>query len=133
VVLIDFLEKGTTINSQDYVKTLEKLCAWLHCMQKDLDPIPQHDSARPHTNRETQEPLQRLQLKEVLLHLLYSPYLAACDFHTKTQDMKILYGKIQDTKMLRKISIPRVHCAPFGSRYKNFQATKCLEEHIVSR
>lgn len=36
---------------------------------KDFYRILQHDYALPHSNRETQQGLQRLQFKEVLSHL----------------------------------------------------------------
>ncbi|KAJ7338607.1 hypothetical protein JRQ81_012509, partial [Phrynocephalus forsythii] len=59
---------------------LEKLHAQLHHVWKDLDPILLHNT-HPHRIRKTEEALQCLQFKEVLLQPPYSPDLVPCDFH----------------------------------------------------
>lgn len=78
---IDVMETGTTINSKHFVDRLGKLLALFHRIRKDLDPIFQHDNVHPQRLRETQQGLQRLQLKEVHPHPSYSPDFAPCNFH----------------------------------------------------
>ena len=74
-MIIDFLERGTSVNSQRYVQTLQKLRARLR-----KNAIIQHDNARPHTSRETNAPLQKMDFTNVLPHPPDSPDLAPCDF-----------------------------------------------------
>ena len=80
VVLVEFLERGATVNSARYVQTLKKLRARLHRVRPQKNSIIQHDNARPHTSRETTAALEKLQFRDVLPHPPYSPDLAPCDF-----------------------------------------------------
>lgn len=83
VILVDFMERGTTINSDQYCEILEKLRraiqnrrrgrltkgVWLH-----------HDNARVHTSRKTTALLVKFGW-DIVPHPPYSPDLAPCDFH----------------------------------------------------
>jgi len=78
VVLADFLEKETTINSQRYIETLTALkrrIEWIGIRNGTL----QHGNARPHTSAATTDAIQCLDFS-VLLHPPYSPDLASSDF-----------------------------------------------------
>ena len=81
IVHIEFLEQGTTINSERYVSTLRALKGRLRRVQQDKvkDVAIQHDNARPHTSRQTQCALQQLELPTIP-HPPYSPDLAPSDF-----------------------------------------------------
>ncbi|RUS70334.1 hypothetical protein EGW08_021903 [Elysia chlorotica] len=78
---IEFLEQGTTINSERYVSTLRALNGRLRRDRQDKvkDVVIQHDNARPHTSRQTQCALQQLELPTIP-HPPYSPDLAPSDF-----------------------------------------------------
>ena len=67
IVHIEFLEQGTTINSQRYVSTLRALKGRLRRVRQDKvkDVVIQHDNARPHTSRQTQCALQQLELPAI--------------------------------------------------------------------
>jgi hypothetical protein len=54
VVLIDFLEKGATVNSKCCTETLKILNKWLTRKGTETDDVLlQQDSARPHTSAAT--------------------------------------------------------------------------------
>ena len=58
VILVDFMSKGTTINSDVYINTLKKLKARMQRVQPALEMskvLLQHDNARPHTSLKTHE------------------------------------------------------------------------------
>ena len=80
VVLADFLEKQTTINSQRYVETLTALKRRIVRNGVRNGTLLQHDNARPHTSAATRDVIQRLGFS-VLPHPPYSPDLAPSDFH----------------------------------------------------
>lgn len=81
VLLTDFLEKGTTINSPRYIETLRKLRRRVCRVRGSTDRILlQHDNATPHTSHATREALTKLKF-ETLPHPPYSPDLAPCDFY----------------------------------------------------
>jgi hypothetical protein len=59
-ILIDFLEKGQTINSAHYVQTLNKLRRELReTRPKKKTVILQHDNGRPHIARLTLQTIQK--------------------------------------------------------------------------
>jgi len=80
VVLADFLEKETTINSQRYIETLTSLKRRIERTGIRNETLLQHDNARPHTSATTRDEIQRVELS-VLPHPPYSPDLAPSDFH----------------------------------------------------
>ena len=58
VILVDFMSKGTTINSDVYIDTLKKLKAIIQRVRPALEMtkvLLQHDNARPHTILKTCE------------------------------------------------------------------------------
>ena len=77
---MEFLEQGQTVNSERYVSTLRALKLRLKRVRGDKDSILQHDNARPHTSRQTQDALRQLELT-TLPHPAYSPDLAPSDYH----------------------------------------------------
>jgi len=80
VVLADFIEKETTINSQRYIETLAALKGRIERIGMRNETLLQHDNARPHTSATTRDAIQRLDFS-VLPHPPYSPDLAPSDFH----------------------------------------------------
>ena len=80
---MDFLERGSTINSERYCETLKKLRRaiqnkrWGKLSSKVLFF---HDNASPHTANRTRELLDHFGW-EVFAHAPYSPDLAPSDYH----------------------------------------------------
>jgi len=87
VVIADFLEKETTINSQCYIEILTSLKRRIEWTGIRNETLLQHDNARPHTSAATRDAIQRLDFS-VLPHPPYSPDLAPSDFH--------LFPKLRD-------------------------------------
>lgn len=90
VILVDVMPRGTTINSEAYVKTLHKLKNRFRRVRHDKNPaeiLILHDNARPHTSLRTREHLKKLGWT-TLPHPPYSPDLAPSDFH--------LFGPLKD-------------------------------------
>lgn len=57
------LEPGTTINSENYIVTLQALKQRLRRIRRDKgNVLLQHDNARPHVSRATTEAIERLNL-----------------------------------------------------------------------
>lgn len=74
-ILIDVMPKGGTINSESYVKTLDKLKQRFRRLQRHVNPrevFIQHDNARPHTSLRTSAHIAKLGWT-VLPHPPYSP------------------------------------------------------------
>jgi len=80
VILADFLQKETTINSQRYFETLTALKRKIERIGIRNETLLQHDNARPHTSTATRGAIQRLEFS-VLPYPPYSPSLAPSDFH----------------------------------------------------
>ena len=83
VILLDFLPKGETINSEVYIETFRKLKAKIECVRPNLDianVLLQHDNARPHTSIRTMEAITSFGWT-VIPHPPYSPDLARSDYH----------------------------------------------------
>jgi histone-lysine N-methyltransferase SETMAR len=90
VVLVDFLAKGSTINSEQYISTLKKLKARIRQARPHMnmqEVLLQQDNARPHTSRLTSEAIAKMGWG-VLPHPAYCPDLAPSDFH--------LFGPLKD-------------------------------------
>jgi len=60
VVLVDFLEKETTINSQRYIETLTALKRRIEQIGIRNKTLLQHDNARPHTSAATGDAVHRI-------------------------------------------------------------------------
>jgi histone-lysine N-methyltransferase SETMAR len=83
VLLVDFMERGTTINAERYCETLTKLRRAIQnrrCGMLSAGVVFLHDNARPHTARRTLTELQKFNW-QVLDHPPYSPDLAPSDYH----------------------------------------------------
>ncbi|GFO50446.1 mariner mos1 transposase [Plakobranchus ocellatus] len=89
VVHMEFLEQGQTVNSERYISTLRALR--LRRVRRDKDSFLQHDNARPHTGRHTQDALRQLELT-TLPHPAYSPDLAPSGYYLFPQLKKYLKG-----------------------------------------
>ena len=89
IVHIEFLEQGTTINSERCVSTLRALKGRLRRVRHDK--VIRHDNARPHTSRQTQCTLQQLE-RPTIPHPPYSPDLGPSDFFLFPLLMKHLKG-----------------------------------------
>jgi histone-lysine N-methyltransferase SETMAR len=93
VLLAHFQKRGENVNSAsyEYCEVLLKLLDAIrrkHPGQLARGVLLHHDSAWPHTARETQERIQELQW-ELLEHPPYSPDLATSDF--------LLFGPLNTT------------------------------------
>lgn len=93
ILLIDYLQKGKTVNGEYYVKLLDKLDTII----KEKRPgshkkkiIFHQDNARPHTALITMAKINELKY-ELLQHPPYSPDLAPSDFHLFPK-LKIFLG-----------------------------------------
>lgn len=83
VLLIDFLDKGRTINGQYYCDLLTKLRAAIKSKRRvklTKDVLLQHDNASSHTCISARQKISELGF-EVLPHPPYSPDLAPSDFY----------------------------------------------------
>ena len=83
VILVGFMPKGSTINSDVYIDTLRKLKARLRRVRPHLDMsevLLQHDTACPHTSLKTHEVIAFFGWTRVT-HPPYSPDLAPSDYH----------------------------------------------------
>ena len=80
VVLADFLEKETTVNSEHYIETLTALKRRIERIEIRNETLLQHDNARPHTSAATRDTIQRLGFS-VLPHLPYSPVISTCSLN----------------------------------------------------
>ena len=92
VVLSDFIEKETTINSQRYIETLTALKRRIERIGIRNEKLLQHDNARPHTSAATRDAIQRLEFS-VLPHAPYSPDLAPGYFHLFPELKEYLKGQ----------------------------------------
>ena len=96
LVYMEFLKQGQTVNSEKYISTLRTLKARLRRVRSGRDSILQHDNARPHTSRQTQDALAQLKLP-ALPHPAYSRDLAPSDYFLFLQLKKHLKGNHYDS------------------------------------
>lgn len=95
VLLVDFVERGTTINAEAYCSTLTKLRRAIQNKRRGMltkGILLLHDNARPHTAVRTQELISSFGWN-VLDHPPYSPDLAPSDFHLFRHLKEHLGGK----------------------------------------
>ncbi len=62
ILLMDFMDQGTTINSNRYCETLDRLCKAIRNKRPGLltrKPLLFHDNSRPHSSRFTTEHLEK--------------------------------------------------------------------------
>ncbi|GFO26571.1 histone-lysine N-methyltransferase SETMAR [Plakobranchus ocellatus] len=89
VVHMEFLDQGQTVNYERYISTLRSLKLSFGRLRSDKDSILQHDNARPHTSRQTQDALRKLE-RTTLPHPAYSLGLAPSDYYLFRQLKKYL-------------------------------------------
>lgn len=95
LLLIEFLERGETINAARYCETMKKLRRAIKNKRRGMLTTGislLHDNARPHTARATQELLTSFGW-DVLNHPSHSPDLAPSDYHLFTKLKEYLGGK----------------------------------------
>ena len=92
---MEFLEQGQTVNSERYISTLRTPKRRLRRVRGDKNSILQHDNARPHTSRQTQDALRQMELT-TLPHPAYSPDLAPSVYYLFPQLKKYLKGHHYD-------------------------------------
>jgi hypothetical protein len=91
VILVDVMARGETINSDAYIKTLQKLKECYRRVRPNRNPgdmLIQHDNAHPHISLRTQAAIAKFG-RTVLPHPPCSPDLEPSDFH--------LLGPLKDT------------------------------------
>ena len=95
LLLVDFLPKGKTVNSEAYIETLKKLRARIRRARPQLKMkkvFLQHDNARPHTTIKTREVITSFGSRTVS-HPPYSSDLAPSDYHLCGAMKEELRGK----------------------------------------
>uniref|UniRef100_A0A1B6ITX5 Tc1-like transposase DDE domain-containing protein n=1 Tax=Homalodisca liturata TaxID=320908 RepID=A0A1B6ITX5_9HEMI len=83
IILVEFMERGTTINAAVYSDTLKKLRRAIQNRRRGMltsGIVLLHDNARPHTAARTQDLLNSFGWN-IFEHPPYSPDLAPSDFH----------------------------------------------------
>lgn len=83
VLLIEFMPRGTTINSESYCETLKKLRRAIQNRRRGRltkGVRLHHDNARPHVSRQTKDLIDKFGW-DLVEHAPYSPDLAPSDFH----------------------------------------------------
>ncbi|GFX48094.1 mariner Mos1 transposase [Trichonephila clavipes] len=95
ILLIEFMTRGTTINSEIYCRMLKKLKRAIQNKRRGLlssGVVLLHDNSHPHTAVKTREVLLRFKW-DVFQHPPYSPDLAPSDYHLFTAMKKWLVGR----------------------------------------
>ena len=98
VILVDFMSKRATINSDVYIGTLKKLKARIRRVRSALEMskvLLQYDNARSHTSLKTREVISFFGWTTIL-HSPYLPDLAPSDFH--------LFGPLKESLRGRHFS-----------------------------
>jgi histone-lysine N-methyltransferase SETMAR len=110
ILLVDYLEKGLTINSEYYSNLLRNDLR--NALRKKrpgkltMRPLLLHDNARPHTARNTVAVLKELGW-DLMLHPPYSPDLAPSDFHLFPRLKETLRGQRFGTFLELKSEVDR--------------------------
>jgi len=80
VLYVEFLTKGSTVNSDRYCATLRSLKQRIRRIRPERNEfLLHHDNARPHCSAQTQDAMTSLKFT-VVPHPPYSPVLAPSDF-----------------------------------------------------
>lgn len=99
VLLVEFMERGTTINAAAYCDTLTKLRRAIQNKRRGLltsGVLLLHDNARPHSAIQTQNLIRSFGWEQID-HPPYSPDLAPSDFHLFRYLKEFLGGKRFET------------------------------------
>jgi hypothetical protein len=100
-LLVEFLERSATVNSERYVEALKKLKQWIRRVRpnrKMNQVLPIHRNVRPHTTMRTREEISTIGWT-VLPHIPYSPDWAPSDIH--------LFGSLKDALRGRRFRMGR--------------------------
>ena len=95
VLLVEFMQQGTTINAAAYCATLTKLRRAIQNKRRGLltsGVLLLHDNARPHSAIQTQNLIRSFGWEQID-HPPYSPDLAPSDFHLFCYLKEFLGGK----------------------------------------
>lgn len=95
VLLVEFMQPGTTITAAVYCETLQRLRRAIQNKRRgklSAGVVLIHDNARPHTARATQQLLEKFGW-DIFDHPPYSPDLAPSDFHLFPELKTRLGGK----------------------------------------
>uniref|UniRef100_A0A1B6H603 Mos1 transposase HTH domain-containing protein n=1 Tax=Homalodisca liturata TaxID=320908 RepID=A0A1B6H603_9HEMI len=93
VLLVEFMQQGTTITKESYCETLHRLRRAIQNKRRGMlssGVVLIHDNARPHSANVTKQLLQKFKW-EVFDHPPYSPDLAPSDYHL-FREMKAWLG-----------------------------------------
>ncbi|GFS17348.1 histone-lysine N-methyltransferase SETMAR [Elysia marginata] len=60
IVHVEFLKQGNTVNSERYISTLRKLSVRSKSVRSTKHAILHHDNAKPHTSRQAEEALHKM-------------------------------------------------------------------------
>ena len=96
VILVDFMSKGTTINSDVCIDTLKKLKARIRRVRPASEMskvLLEHDNTRPHTSLKTHEVISSFG-RTTISHSPYLPDLEPSDFNLFGPLKKSLRGDI---------------------------------------
>lgn len=135
VILVEFLEKGSTINSDIYIATLRKLKEAIRKKrpQKDIHAIQlHHDNARPHTSFATNQVIAKMGWS-VIPHPPYSPDLAPSDFYLFGPMKSNLRGQrfddLDEVKAALKLWVRQCSAEFFQSGFQAWTKrwSKCIE------
>ncbi|GFR75311.1 histone-lysine N-methyltransferase SETMAR [Elysia marginata] len=95
VILVDFLSRGETVNSDSYIDTLKRLRARVLRVRPDMDTgnvLLLHDNAQTHTSIRRRETIASFWCT-TLPHPSYRPDLAPSDYHLFGPMKQSLRGK----------------------------------------
>ncbi len=84
ILLVDFMDRGTTINSNRYCETTDMLCKAIKNKRPGLlirKPLLFHDNVRPHSSRFATEHLEKFKREVFGHHPPYSPDMGPSDYH----------------------------------------------------
>ena len=127
VILVDFMSKGATINSDVYINTLKKLKARIQRVQPTLEMakvLLQHDNARPHTSHKACEIISSFGWTTIL-HPPYSPDLAPSNFH--------LFGPLKESLRGQHFSTDEEVKTALRKCFKMQPVEFCNEGIVVKR
>lgn len=112
VPLVDFMTRGSTINSGAYIETLKKLRRAIQKKRRGMlasGIVLLHDNARPHTAARTQQVLNDFGC-DIFNHPPYSPDLAPSEYHVFPKLKKWLWCKhFKDDEELKTSVINWLH------------------------
>ena len=130
VVLADFLQKETTINSQHYIETITALKRRIEQTGMRNETLLQHDNTRPHTSAATRDAIQRLDFS-VLLHPPYSPDLAPSDFHLFPKLKEHSFSCVEEVKSAVRKWFQKQNTNFFKDRFQKL--VQCWQKCIKVR